>query len=194
MVLQVLRTTHFALGMGTFFLWSYVVASRDHVLGCSEAPSFIYNKTLHLTTLALYMAAHATMLHRVQQINQPTEFALSKMGNVLLSLRRMKLFLTVRATIVTLWLVLVFYENAEETYLPVIVLAIHLVLVLATAFHIVTSVSRDNANLSAHERMLLGNTFYASLAIEITVCALWLTFNIVDVLQCHNYYGGIYGL
>ena len=142
------------------------------------------------------MGAHATMLNRVQHINQPTEFAISKMGSVLLSLRRMKFFLAARVVIVTLWLVLVFYENAEETYVPVGILSVHFMLVVATSAHIVGSVKHDNSRLPERERMVLCRIFFTAMTVEFIVSSLWLAFNVVDVMQCHEYYsyGDIYAL
>jgi len=188
MVLKVLLTHHFLIALGVFLLWSYVIVSKDHVLGCTAAPKIVYDTTLHLFTLFIYMASHALMLQRVQWMNQPTEFTRSKMGNVLISLRRMKLFLIIRAVVISLWLVLVFFENAEETVVPVVVMGIHTVVVLVTAAHIIWSVDRDNVHLVEREKLVLGWLFYFALCIELVVSALWLCFNIVDVVQCHDYY------
>ena len=164
--------------------------SKDHVLGCPQAPDILYHRSLHLCTLAIYMLAHAVMLVQVQRIDQPTEFALSKMGNVLLVLRRLNFFLLFRAFIISLWLFMVFYENAEETYVPVGVLGIHLALSILLVLNITYAVHADNRTLDERDRLSLGRWFYLAAFVEIVVSVAWFMFNVIDVVKCHNYYGG----
>ena len=171
--------------------WTVVVVTRDHVLGCPGAPLFIYDRGLHLATLLVYVATHGILLNQVRTINQPTEFSYSKMGNVLLLLRRMRSFLLFRTFIVSLWLFMVFFENAEETYVPVGVLGIHSVLVCVTILYIVWAVREDNQNLDERDRLYLGRIFYFAAMAESVVSILWFLFNVVDVTQCHNYYDGV---
>ena len=170
-------------------LWGAIVYSKDHVLGCPQAFDILYNRSLHLWTLAIYMIAHMILLVQVQRMNQPTEFALSKMGRVLLVMRRLNCFLLFRAFIISLWLFLVFYENAEETYVPVGVLGVHLTLSILLIMNITYAVCADNRTLDERDHLSLGRSFYAAAFVEITISIAWFMFNVVDVVKCHSYYG-----
>lgn len=190
MPLNIISVPHFAVAFILFIIWALIVIKKDHVLGCPGAPAILYHKSLHLFMLAGYMAAHTAMLGAVQQMDQPTEFAYSKMGKILLVLRRMHLFLVFRACVISLWLILVFYENAEETYLPVAVLGVHLVLSVTTILHIISAVKADNDTLDERDRMYLDREFYGAAFIEVVIAITWFMFNVADVAYCHKYYGG----
>ena len=101
-----------------------------------------------------------------------------------------RFFLLFRACIISLWLIMVFYENAEETYVPVVVLGIHMLLSFATILHIIFAVKADNQTLDQLDRMYLGKEFYIAAVTEIVIVVVWFLFNVADVLYCHTYYHG----
>lgn len=180
---------HYAFAVVVFIMWSYLLLRNDHVLGCPASHGVMYHTGLHLVTLLVYMASHAVVLHQVERINRPFEFAISKMGNVLVMLRQLKFYLIVRVLIICIWLHIVFYRNAEETYIPVLLLIAHLVLVLATIHRITSAVATDNSRLPIQrERLVLSRSFYLASVIEILCSIMWLCFNIGDVHLCHAWY------
>jgi len=124
----------------------------------------------------------------MERINKPYEFAVSKMGTVLLTLRRLKFFLHARVGIICLWLFFVFYQNAEETYIPVGFLFAHLLLVVITIKTIIGAVNQDNSKLNDRDALKLGRVFYVAVFVEVLCSILWLMFNIADVHYCHDWY------
>ena len=127
---------HYGFAFVVFLVWSYLIFQNDHILGCPASHGVMYHSGLHLSTLLIYMVSHALVLHQVERINKPYEFAISKMGNVLVMLRQLKFYLMVRIFIICIWLFMVFHQNAEETYIPVLLLVVHLVLVFGTMYRI----------------------------------------------------------
>lgn len=180
---------HYAFAFYVFLTWSYLVYSKDHILGCPESHGFMYNTHLHLFTLTVYMISHAVVIHQVERINKPTEFAISKMGTVLILLRQIKFFLLIRVGLICAWLYMVFYLNAEETYIPVICLICHLALVIYFIYYIKQAVKTDNDRLPSHrDKFTLSRAFHVVAFFEITCAIMWLMFNIADVHYCHYWY------
>ena len=184
----VYTTKHYTFAVFVFVLWSYLVLRRDHILGCPYSHGIMYHTGLHLITLNAYMLSHAIVIHQVERINKPYEFAVSKMGNILLTLRRLKFFLTARIVIICVWLLMVFYLNAEETYIPVLLLIVHLLLVIFTIKTIINAVEKDSSKLNAKDKMKLRKPFYIASTVEVFCSILWLMFNIADVHYCHDWY------
>jgi len=180
---------HYAFAFFVFCIWSFLLFKEDHKLGCPASHGIMYNVYLHWMTLILYMVSHAKIIHTLERINKPTLFSLSKMGNVNVTLRKLKFFLVFRVFIIGIWLTIVFLENAEENYIPVIFLIIHFCIVLGTILLILWSVRTDNSKLHNNDRMVLGNTFYISAFVELSVSILWVIFNVMDVYYCHEWYG-----
>lgn len=178
------------IGLAIMMLWLFIICSRDHELGCEEAPSFMYHKSLHLLSLFFYGGAYFIMLNEVKFIDQQTLLVMSNMGNVMLAQRRMVTLHIIRCCIITVWLFIVFFENAEETFIPVILLGIHLMTVSAVILIIIYAVRQDNRTLRDYEQMQLRSSFYFAAFTEIFISCVWLIFNIVDVTQCHQYYKG----
>lgn len=180
---------HYAFAFFVFVIWSILILVEDHNLGCPASHGVMYHTSLHLFTLALYMASHAVVIHQVERINKPYEFAISKMGTVLVVLRKLKFYLMVRIILICTWLFMVFYINAEETYVPVIILLAHLLLVITTITGIVSAVKTDNSKLPTHrDKLELSKAFYVASVIEILCSIVWLMFNIADVHLCHEWY------
>jgi len=182
------RRQHYTFAVAVFLLWSYLILRNDHILGCPLSHGWIYNTHLHLLTLLFYMCSHAIVIRQVAKINKPYEFAVSKMGSVLLTLRRLKFFLLARVSILCTWLYVVFYQNAEETYIPVILLFTHLILVIATIYTIFNAVQKDNAKLNERDKLKLGTPFFVAGVVEVVCSILWLMFNVADVHYCHLWY------
>ena len=180
---------HYAFAFIVFLCWSYLILRNDHLLGCPAAHGVLYHTWLHIATLLVYMTSHAVVIHQVERINKPYEFAISKMGNVLIMLRQLKFYLMVRILIICLWLYIVFHENAEETYIPVGFLFGHLCLVIATFHRITSAVKIDNSRLPAsRERLVLSRAFYIASTVEVIFSTVWFLFNIADVHLCHEWY------
>tara|TARA_B110000211_G_C13998593_1_gene517349 strand:+ start:727 stop:978 length:252 start_codon:yes stop_codon:yes gene_type:complete len=78
--------------------------------------------------------------------------------------------------------------NAEETYIPVIILVLHLGLVLSTILGIISAVNQDNFKLNNRDVLELGRIFYVAVFVEVLCSILWLIFNIADVHYCHAWY------
>jgi len=184
-----LTEKHYGFAFIVFLLWSYLIYRMDHVLGCPASQGFMYNTHLHIVMLCLYMASHSIVIHQVERINKPTIFSISKMGTVLILLRRLKFFLIIRIGIISCWLYIVFYLNAEETYIPVLVLTAHLFLVIYFIRSIKIAISIDNERLFDNkEKIKLSPLFHIATCIEIIISIIWFIFNIVDVQQCHEWY------
>lgn len=179
---------HYSFAVVVGIIWSYLVLRRDYVLGCPYSHGIMYNTYLHLLMLLFYMCSHAVVIHQMERINKPYEFAVSKMGTVLLTLRRLKFYMIIRIMLICLWLFLVFYVNAEETYIPVIILVLHLGLVLSTILGIISAVNQDNFKLNNRDVLELGRIFYVAVFVEVLCSILWLIFNIADVHYCHAWY------
>lgn len=170
-------------------LWSYFIFGHNHdFLGCRQAPKILYDSFLHISFLILYVVSHLSVIWTVQLLNQPNLYASSKMGSVQLTLRRIKFFVWFRLILITVWLFLVFYTNAEETVIPVYFTAFHLMIVLFTFLSIMYAVKEDNACLKSNERMRLGCDFYLFSFLEISTSSVFLAFNISDVHLCHDSY------
>ena len=180
---------HYAFAVVVGIIWSILILRNNHELGCPLSHGIIYNTRLHVVTLIWYMCSHGVVIHQVERINKPYEFAISKMGNVLIVLRKLKFYLIIRIMLICLWLFLVFYVNAEETYIPVIILVVHLGLVLSTIIGIISAVNVDNSLLpSNRDRLKLSRVFYTASFSEVFCSILWLLFNIADVRLCHDWY------
>ena len=179
---------HVGFATALVCVWTVILYKRDHVLGCPKAPSILYHRSTHLISLILYCVAQGVTLFEVQKIDLPTEFALSKFGRVLLALRRLRTLIVVRALIVTLWLLIVFYENAEETIVPVMLLSVHLVISVLSGLSVKRAVDFDNSRQSKEEQLLFTQGFKVAVAVDISVSFLWLLFNVSDFLLCHQFY------
>jgi len=180
---------HYGFAVIVGIIWSILILTNDHQLGCPNSHGILYNTILHLSTLVLYMGSHAVVIHQVERINKPYEFAISKMGTILIVLRKLKFYLIIRIILICLWLFVVFYVNAEETFIPIIILVLHLGIVLTTIFGIVSAVRTDNSRLPAHrEKLELSRRFYVAASVETLCSVLWLGFNISDVYFCHEWY------
>ena len=180
---------HYTFAVSVGLIWSILILRNDHEFGCPLSHGIIYDTRLHVITLIWYMCSHAVVIHQVERINKPYEFAISKMGNVLVVLRKLKFYLIIRVMLICLWLFLVFYVNAEETYIPVFVLVLHFGLVLSTIVGIISAVYVDNSRLpSNRDRLTLSRSFYTASCSELFCSLLWLLFNIVDVRLCHDWY------
>jgi len=180
---------HYTFAAFVWVIWSILILTKDHNLGCPMSHGILYHTNLHLLTLALYMGSHAMVVHQVERIEKPYEFAVSKMGNVMIVLRQLKFYLIVRVIIICTWLFMVFYLNAEETYIPVIFLFAHLILVVSTIYSIISSVNTDNSKLPGHrDKFELSKKFYIAAGVEIFCSTVWLMFNMADVHLCHEWY------
>ena len=188
----VFERRHFVFAAFVWLLWSLLILTKDHSLGCPASHGIFYNTFLHLLTLSFYMFSHAMVLHQIERLNRPFEFAISKMGRILVILRQIKFYLIIRVFIISFWLFLVFYVNAEETSLPVFVLLIHLLLVVFTINKIVSAVTIDNSKLiNQKEKMKLNRLFKIACFVEVFCSVIWLIFNMIDVHFCHSHYAAI---
>jgi len=180
---------HYGFAFVVFLIWSFLIFTKDHILGCPQSHGFMYNHYLHVFMLFVYFVSHVVVIHKTERIDRPTEFAISKMGNVLIVIRQMKFFLVTRFCLISVWLYIVFYLNAEETYIPAIILFIHLCLVLYFNYSVRMAVKNDNSYLPSHrEKLMLCKSFYTASFLELFCSILWLLFNIVDIHHCHSWY------
>ena len=179
---------HYGTAAFIFVVWAYILLKNDHMLGCPSSHGLLYNKTIHFLTLVLYMGSHALVIYCLEKMNKPMNITIIKMGNVTLILRKLKFFLFFRFLLISAWLLLVFFENAEEGYYPVGILVVHLLFVLFTIFRIDHAVRIDNYNLDLCDRMVFSTVFKVSASSEIWCSAVWLVFNVFDVYYCHEWY------
>ena len=176
----------YLIGLGFASFWLLLIWNRySSIIGCSQAPDWIYDDIFHSIAIVLYISAHVSLVWYLSLLDQPRLNSQPKHGRVELILRKIKLFIVFRFTIVTVWLLLFFFTNAESTDVPISIISIHFVLQILFAIMTFAAIKTDNETLAREEQMKLNKMYYFFLFLELIVGSFWLTVNVIDVHKCH---------
>lgn len=162
-----------------------IFGRQSGVIGCNDAPDILYDEILHALLVLLYVIAHCYVGWQLALIDRPFQESQSVRGNVSLLISRFKIGFMLRALLLTLWLILFFYTNAEDGDFPAVLMAIHFAVVLIELIQTVLSVQRDNATLGPMEQIEFDWMFYWAYACEFACALAWLSINVADLHICH---------
>ena len=164
-----------------------LIFGRDSgVIGCSEAPPIIYDEITHALLVLLYVVAHTYVGWELALADRPFDESQSVRGNVSLLVSRFKIGFFVRAFLLTLWLVLFFYTNAENGDFPAVIMGLHFTVVFVEFLQTILSVKRDNLTLGPLEQIKFDWWFFYAYSCELICSLIWFTINVFDLHVCHS--------